>query len=290
MRVRRIDLVHSHMYRSNVPATVAAHRAGIRHVWCQVHNVDTWESRRQLWVDRYLCRWREGMLAVSEEVRRDVIEKLKLPEDRVRLLYNGVDVERFKPRPDSELRSVLGAAPGDVVVLFAARLVEQKRPHDFLELARRVLETPGLEHVRFWIAGDGVLRDEVEGRAWALSPERIRLLGSRDDMPELLAAADVFVMTSTREGFSNALLEAMASGLCSVATDAGGNAEAIRSGSDGVIVPPRDAAALWDAVRPMLEDAGRREVFAKSARLRAESFSVDKMVSNLEALYESSVA
>lgn len=294
MRERRIDLVHSHMYRSNVPATAAARIAGIRHVWAQVHNVGTWESPRQLALDRFLCRWREGILAVSEEVRRDVIENLRLPPEKVRVLYNGVDLSRFGSTTGrEELRRECGVADGDVVFLMAARLVEQKRPHDFFDLAAHLIaqeKARAFPRTHFWFVGDGSMTDDLRARAAQLGvPDRIRFFGRRDDVERFMAAADIFVMPSTKEGFSNALLEAMASGLAIVATRVGGNAEAVRDGIDGLIIPPLDPAALRAAAERILSDSAFRQSLAASARERAREFSLDAMVANVSRLYESSV-
>lgn len=296
MRERQIDLVHSHMYRSNVPATVAARMAGVRHVWGQVHNVDTWETRRQAAMDRWLCRWREGMIAVSEQVRRDVIETLRLPPEKVRLIYNGVDLEEFGSGEGREaLRTELGTGPEDVVFLLAARIVEQKRPQDFLELARWLVEQEkagegrARPKIHFWIAGDGGMLDSMKAMARDASiADRIHFLGRRDDIARVMAAADVFVMPSTKEGFSNALTEAMASGLAIVATDVGGNAEAIRDGVDGLIIPPLDSGSLRAATERILMDGELRRSLQTSARQRAERFSLTNMIRNVETLYEES--
>ena len=216
MRDRRIDIVHSHMYRSNVPATVAAHLAGLPHVWTQVHNVGTWETRRQLFLDRFLCRWREGIIAVSDQVRREVIERLRLPPRKVRLIYNGVDLERFgKSEGREEFRTEQGVENGAVVFLLTARLVEQKRPQDFVALAGRLLtkeaQGSGSPPVHFWLLGEGGMREQLarEAETFAL-PHRVKFLGRRTDVERVMAAADIFAMTSIKEGFSNALLEALA--------------------------------------------------------------------------------
>ncbi len=293
MRAKRIQIVHSHMYRANVPTTVAARWAGLRHVWAQVHNVATWETPRQAAVDRFLCRWREGMLAVSEEVRRDVIQRLRLRPEKVRLLYNGVDVARFgSGRGRGELRREAGVADDDLVFLFAARLVEQKRPQDFLTLAEGLLarETgrPGRQRAWFWVLGGGPLRASLLDRAAPLG-DRVRFLGPREDIERIMAAADLFIMTSTREGFSNALLEAMASGLTIIATRVGGNAEALRHEEDGLLVPPLRRDALAEAAERLLADADLRRRLAASARRRAGEFSLETMVRNLERLYEECV-
>lgn len=300
MRERKIDLVHSHMYRSNVPATVAARLAGVRHVWCQVHNVDTWETKRQASMDRFLCRWREGMLAVSEQVKRDVMANLRLPAERVRVIYNGVDTERFgKSAARERVRAEFGADDGDLVFLFAARLVAQKRPGDFLDLARYLLgrerADPARPKARFWIAGDGAMRSEIEEATRGSEFEgRVRMLGKRDDMADIMAGADAFVMTSTKEGFSNALVEAMASGLAVIATDVGGNAEAIRSGEAGLdaglIIPPMNPQALREAADRVAVETEFRKTLQANARRRAQDFSLAEMIAKLETLYAESVS
>ncbi|MBI1784667.1 glycosyltransferase [Candidatus Sumerlaeota bacterium] len=296
MRRKKIDVVHSHMYRSNVAATIAARMAGVKRVWAQIHNVDTWETRRQLWMDRFLCRWRDGIIAVSEEVRRDAIYHLRIPPDKVRVLYNGVDLSRFGresaqgAKAREELRAQEGVAAGEVVFLMAARMVEQKRPQDFIDLAdylfkadRRGKKFPD---VHFWILGDGPLLEVMKKRAAAASrPDRIKFFGRRDDVERYMAAADMFIMTSTKEGFSNALLEAMASGLVPVVTDVGGNAEAVRECTDGRVIPAMQFHKLCSAVDRVLGDAKYREELSASAARRAGEFSLEAMVKNVEDLY-----
>lgn len=291
MKKRKIDVVHSHMYRSNVPATVAARRAGIKRVWAQVHNVDTWETRRQLSMDRFLCRWREGMIAVSEEVQRDVVNQLNLPKEKVKVIYNGVDTDRFGMGDGrDELRREWGAEPNDLVFLMAARMVEQKRPQDFLEMARHLMDLERAMRKRprsyFVIAGEGPKTGELKEHLLTLPmPERVRFIGQRDDMPRVMNAADIFVMTSVKEGFSNALLEAMASGLAIIATSVGGNAEAVRDDKDGVIIPPMQIEQLHRTADRMVMDSRWRDALRASARERAEKFSLQTMIRNIEALY-----
>lgn len=291
MRRERIDIVHSHMYRSNVPATVAARLAGVRTVWGQVHNVGTWETRRQVWTDRLLTRWRTGMIAVSERVAQDVRRTLHLPESRVRVIHNGVDLERFRAaraRRD-EVRARMGVGPEDVVAVFAARLVNQKRCTDLLEAAARLQRDGRGGRLRLWILGDGPLRAELERAAAALpDPGAVHFAGRRDDVEDWLAGGDLFVLPSTREGFSNALIEAMATGLPCIASDVGGNAEAVRDGIEGRIIQPLAVDQLTEAIAGMLADDERRRAMGAAALARSETFSIDRMIAAVEQLYEES--
>ncbi|MCE5228416.1 glycosyltransferase [bacterium] len=295
MRSNKIDVVHSHMYRSNVPATVAARMAGVKTVWCQVHNVGTWETRRQAWMDRALCRWRTGMIAVSERVRRDVMDTLGLSAGRVRVIYNGVDIDRFRAARAlrDEIRTREGVQPGDVVFLFAARLVEQKRCIDFLialgklQSMRLSTQDSGLRTNLFaWILGDGPLREQLEQASASLpQPGAVRFFGKRSDVEQFMAGSDVFVLPSTREGFSNALIEALASGLPCIATDVGGNAEAVRDQREGFIIPPLDVERLTGAMASLARDPELRRALAEAASLRAERFSIERMITEIENIY-----
>ncbi len=288
MREHRIDLVHSHMYRANVPATVAARLAGVRPVWAQVHNVGTWETRRQAWMDRRLSCWRSGVIAVSERVRSDVIRTLGLAPERVELIYNGVQIERFAAARAERrrVREREGIAGGEVVFLFAARLVEQKRAQDFLEAFGRLQTKEGGQRLRAWILGEGPLRYKLEAQVATLpTPGAVRFFGRRADVESFMAGADVFVLPSVKEGFSNALVEAMAAGLAIVASDVGGNAEAIRDGVEGLIVPPRAPGLLQEAMRRLAHEEGLRPRLAEAAAARAKDFSLERMRESVEALY-----
>jgi glycosyltransferase involved in cell wall biosynthesis len=231
------------------------------------------------------------MIAVSERVRRDVIDTLRLPPERVRLIYNGVEIERFqRARAEREaVRAEGGVAPGEVVFIFAARLVNQKRCCDFIEAFGRLQRREGGERLRAWILGDGPLRYELEGQAATLAhPDRVHFFGRRDDVERWLAGADVFVLPSTKEGFSNALVEALAAGLPAVASDVGGNAEAVRNGEEGLIVPPLAVDALTAAMGTMAFDDAWREARSRAAAARADAFSLGRMIAAVEGLYAES--
>jgi glycosyltransferase involved in cell wall biosynthesis len=228
------------------------------------------------------------MIAVSERVRRDVMETLGLPAARVRVIYNGVELERFRSARARRqtVRAEWGAAPGDVVFVFAARLVEQKRCRDFLDAFRQLQIRPNGKRLRAWILGDGPLRGELQRQAATLpSPEAVRLIGQRDDVEDFFAAADLFVLPSTKEGFSNALIEAMASGLPVIASDVGGNAEAVRNGTEGLIVPPLAVPQLTEAMGLLAGNADERRMMGDAAAQRAEAFGIDSMIADLERLY-----
>lgn len=292
MREHHIDIVHAHMYRSSVPATIAARLARVPVVVSQVHNVATWETRRQLWLDRALCRWRTAMVAVSESVRRDVIATLRIGAERVRVIYNGVDLAAFGATGGSRAakRAELGLQPEDIAIVYHGRLVAQKNPEALLRIAVQIAMMR--KGVRVIVVGDGPCREDLERRAREAgacggSGETVRMLflGQRTDIPEILQACDIAVLPSFKEGFSNAVIEALAAGLPVVATDVGGNAEAVEHGRSGWIVPPGNEGALLSAVESLVDDPDERARMGAAAALRAERFSLDRMVGDVENLY-----
>ncbi len=284
LRRHRIDLVHAHMYRSAVPSTIAAHWAGVP-IITQVHNVGTWETPRQVRMDRFLSRWREAMIAVSETVRQDMISTLQLPAEKARLIYNGVDLAQFAPASARQAaKRAAGFDEDSVVVLMAARLVEQKNPQAFIEIARRL--APRFPQAVFALAGGGKLADVLHQQIVELGlQERVKMLGLCQNMEPVYQAADVFVLPSFKEGFSNALIEAMACGLPIVATAVGGAPEALEGQEAGYLVPPGNVDALENAVARLLEDAELRLAMSKGARRRAQRFSLERMVEDVERLY-----
>lgn len=285
MREQQVDLVHSHMYRSNVPGTIAARLAGIRNVLCQVHNVDTWESGRQRWMDRRLMRWRTAMLAVSEEVKRDVVATLRCPDDKVKVLYNGIDVDRYESTtPNPDLKRELGIEEGRRVLVMLARLHPQKRHTRLLQALEVIRDRIPPTQVLF--VGEGALREKLETEVKERGLESIvGFSGHRDDIPQILALADLSVLTSDREGFSNAVVESLAAGVPVVATDVGGNREAVVHGECGYIVPPGDAKALAGALSALLNKDDLRSRMSAAARERAHEFSLDRMLEETRRLY-----
>jgi glycosyltransferase involved in cell wall biosynthesis len=182
----------------------------------------------------------------------------------------GIDLDRFdgaQPALRSE-RPLVGNV---------ARLAPQKDHRTLIEAARLVPEAD------FVVAGDGELRKKLEREAGP----RVRFLGARDDVPELLASLDVFAFPSLFEGLCLAVIEAQAAGVPVVATPVGGIRETVVDGETGLLVPTRDPAALAAAIRRLLEDRGAAEAMAAEARRRVrERFSVERMVEATLRLYD----
>lgn len=222
-------------------------------------------DRSSYWQLRILARKVDRFLAVSGEIATELVERLGWPAAKVEVAYNAVDVERAAVAAPPGLREELGG--GEVpLVLTPARLDAQKGHDTLLEA---IAEVPG---ARFLLAGEGPERARLETRAEALGVgERVRFLGRREDVPQLLAACDVFALPSLYEGSSLAVLEAMAAGTAIVSSAIGGTEELIEDGRSGLLVPPGDAEALAAALRRVLGDERLRRDLATRARERVDS-------------------
>ncbi len=294
MKGERFDVVHSHNFRQNMLATMAARMAGVPAIFAQVHTMHTYGRKQWVRTDQVLSRVRSAMLAVSEAVAQDIRESLApYPPPRLEVLLNGVELDAFRSHSREEARAGLLAEfqwPSEAVVfLNAGRLSEQKNQGQLLEAFASVHR----EHsqARLLIAGEGELREELEQQLTDLAiADAVALPGQRDDMPHLLAGSDVFVLPSTYEGFSNAILEALAAGLPVVASDVGGAREQVRDGESGLVVPACDVSALTLSMQRLAGDAAVRARMAQAAWDDAARFSLDAMIDRTLELYTKSLA
>jgi glycosyltransferase involved in cell wall biosynthesis len=216
--------------------------------------------------------WTLGWLARPEVIYTSEADRARDGRGRSSVIELGIDLERFRVEPRPHEGRVVGTV---------ARLAEQKGQRTLVEAAPLVLERH--PDARFVIVGDGELRDELEQLARGL-PFEFR--GLRDDVPAQLAEMDVFAFPSLFEGLCLAVIEAQAAGVPVVATPVGGIPENVRDGETGLLVPPRDPAALAAAINALLSDPERARRLAERARPRVFGrYAREKMVERTLALY-----
>jgi glycosyltransferase involved in cell wall biosynthesis len=265
---------------------LAARRAGVPVVLSALHSTGWPDGIGRL--NRLLTPITDGFIAVAPSHGRFLIEQERLPAGKVHVIPNGVDTDRFAPLPDpAAVRRELGIGPADPAVGIVAALRPEKNHELFLEMASRVSRE--LPTARFLIIGDGPRRELLEERARGLGLDTsVLFLGSRDDVPRLLAALDVFALTSHNEANPVSILEAMSTGLPVVATDVGSIGEAVTAGKTGYLVPPGDAAKLTHHVVELLNNPLRSRSMGAAAREHVVSrSSLDVMVHGYERLIES---
>jgi len=224
-------------------------------------------------------------VTVSDDLRRWLVEDVRLPAAKVTTIHNGVDSERFGSAGRAEARESLGF-PADAPVVGTVGRLDPVKDHLGLVRAFAAL-APSHPDARLVIAGDGPCRDELATLVQSLGLRaRVHLLGERRDIPQVLAALDLFVLPSIAEGMSNTILEAMATGLPVVATRVGGNPELVEDGVTGRLVPVRDHQALVTAIAAYLDDPLVRGLHGKASAERIrQHFSIEQMRRQYEELY-----
>ncbi|HSP79823.1 MAG TPA: glycosyltransferase, partial [Myxococcaceae bacterium] len=209
-----------------------------------------------------------------------------LPEERVSVIPNGLDVGRFDARARAGLEAPLPDTRGAPVVVHVANMNHPvKRQEDLLH-ALALLRSEG--HVlHAFLVGDGPRRPELERRVERLGmADRVHFLRHRKDVPAVYARADFGVLCSSAEGLSNAVMEGMAAGRPMVVTAVGGNPELVADGQRGLVVPPRQPSALAGAFRLLLKDRSRGQRMGEAARAFVErELSLERMVRRHDALY-----
>ena len=289
-----VDLVHTHSSKAGIVGRAAARLAGVPAV---VHTVHGWSfndthgrATRSTFItlERLAARETDLLLCVSEADRALGLSYGIGEPSAYRILRSGIEAASYAPTDGarSRVRRELGCAPDSVLVGSVGNLKAQKAPLDFVEPARRAhARDPRL---RFVFAGDGELRGDVERAiARASLGSVVRLLGWRDDVPDLLAALDLFLLTSRFEGLPRAALQAVAAGVPVIATDTGGIAEVVVPGEGGLLVPVGDVEAAAGAVVRLAAEPelGRRLAANARARLGAD-FDIRRMLRDLEEHYD----
>ena len=230
----------------------------------------------------------DAILAISNGVAAALV-KSGVDPARVLVVPSGIDLTPFKePFDRAAIRSRLGLNGTDVLALQVAALAPHKSQTTLLHAVALVRSRH--PNLRVWIAGEGPLRAALEREHSSLElGESVRLLGFRDDVADLLRAADFFVISSYLEGLGTSILDAMAAGLPVVGTRVGGIPEAVKEGVSGILVPPNDPGALGEAMATLTRDPSLRARYGEAGRGLAAGFSADSTESRTREVYEAAL-
>ena len=282
LRQQRIQIVQTFFESSDLWAgfvTKATSRAKL--IWSRRDMGILRESKHHL-AYRLMSRIPDRVFAVSEEVRQHCVEVDRIRPSMVETIYNGIDIADWDA-------ASLPAKPAAAPVIATVGNIRRVKGHDvFIKAAASVVAQ--FPQVTFNIAGD-VLESDYFAELQTLIGDlnlanHFHFVGGVANLHEYLSTADIFVLPSRSEGFSNAIVEAMAASLPVVATNVGGNAEAVTDGVTGLIVPPDDPAALAAAITRLLSDPARaREMGAAGNKLASEKFTTDAMMHQITLAY-----
>lgn len=281
-----IQLLHSLSLHVNLYAYLATRLARGPDLVTSNRVVDPECGRVATWLHGAVFRRSRRVVVNSEAGREFTSRFFGVPRERIVVIPNGHDLRRFEHLPAPAITRAALALPANVPVAgLVGRIDTQKRVDLFLESARIVSIRIPAAH--FLVVGDGPLLPEMKPLSERLAiGARVHFTGARDDVPALLSAMDLLVMTSEFEGLPNAVLEAMAAGRPVVSTDVGGCRELVVEGVTGHLVPPRDPEAIADRIVRILASPDRGRSLGAAGRHRALSeFSAPAMAKRFEDLY-----
>ena len=293
----KTQVIHAHMFRADVVAVYAADlvekRTGVRPLVVSTLHSSRFRSAEDRELLEKLTPRIDWLIAVSDAIVRKIVAENR-DSTAISRIYNGVDLERFDEAPGRDVVRKEFGIPSDAPVVAAIGRLEPEKGHPTL-----IEAWPLVHHhfpqARLLIAGEGSERDRLEGLAAAhlrseLCCDSVAFLGRRDDIPAVLAAADVVAMPSYREAQGIAILEALAAERPVVASNVGGIPEMITDGETGTLVPSHDPSALAAAIIALFTHPDRAAKLAAAGHeMVHEEFCIDYMMRDIEAIYGTAV-
>ena len=294
IKSQNVSIVHTFLESADIWGGMVAKLSGCPILISSRRDMGVFRSKKHGFGYKFVNSFVDQFQAVSEEVRNYLIENDKIAPERVVTLYNGVELDRLTAMNGAgELRTKLNLTPGDPIITTVANI----RPVKGIDVLVRAAATVCREfpRARFLVAGEVLDRsyhEEIKALINDLQlNENVRFLGRLDRVPSLLKLSTLFCMLSRSEGFSNAILEAMAVSLPCVVTRVGGNAEAVEDGRSGFLVESEDSATAAERILTLLRDPERARRMGKAGHETiASKFTAETMAGRWTTLYDELVA
>ncbi len=287
LRREKVDVVHTHDLWSNLMGIPAARLAGVPAIISSRRDLahfDWYQGKKRRWLRR-IQNLSSVVLANATPIRDALIAEDGFAPEKLRVIHNGVDTAKFQSGKRDRSRLSPGTDDGTLVVL-VGNMHSDVKGHPWLIAAAPavIAEFPD---TRFVFAGDGQCRAAFEAQVAQLGLQRNFLfLGRRSDIPDVLASCDIAVLPSRAEGLPNAILEYMAAGLPTIASNVGGNRELVEDGVTGVLVPPENSQAITAALLRLLGNPElSRQIAGNGQRLATENFSFERLIREVDELY-----
>lgn len=300
LKLEKPDIVHSHLFLATFYAAPLSKWAGVKAVVETAHIREAWRKgiKRAFFIDRWAYGYVERIIAVSEAVKCFLTGDKGVAEVKITVVRNGVDLQKFSVSEPGALgsdfnitkkggeASELGRTAGKVKIGVVGRLEPQKGHKYFLEAIRLMQDKA--ERAEFFIVGDGRLRKELEDFCQSSGiGRRVKFLGFRPDIRNVIESLDVLVLPSLFEGLPLVALEASAMAKAVVVTNVDGSPEVVLNEETGLVVPAQDSKALKDAMEILIMNEALRKKFGERARTRiVNHFDLRKQVAETEHVYQ----
>ncbi|MCL4493064.1 MAG: glycosyltransferase [Nitrospirae bacterium] len=292
LRKERPDIIHTHNTHPLIDGVTAAVMARVPVRIHTDHGRQFPDKKRYMFAERTLAHFTDQIVAVSEKAKKDLSSYEKLDPRGIAVIPNGIDGAKYRRKVNrADKLKELGIRSGNSTILgFAGRLSPEKGLIYLLEAMKLLVRD--IPDILLLIAVEGDLSEELGEKTGELGiTQNVIFLGPRSDVNEIMGIMDMLVLPSLREGLPLVLLEAMAASLPLVATDVGGNGQAVRNGVNGFLVRPRDAQALCSTIKNLIRHENIRKEFArKSLQIFTENYTIARMISEYDRLYKKYLA
>lgn len=284
----KVGLVHTHNMGPLIYGTLAARLAGVPIV------INTRHGRANKKCNRVIWGMNDAIITISEDARREILKWNHINEEKVRVIYNGIEINKFhfsnKQCSVIEIRKELNLQKDTYIIGIVARLAIEKDHKTLIKAFRNIVNSN--INAELVIVGGGSCERDLKNIAKKENiMGRVKFLGFRDNIPKILTIFDVFVLSSVMEGISITLLEAMAAGKPVVATNVGGNPEVIVDGVTGFLVPPKKPDEMALSIIKILQESKLAKKMVDAGRKRVEEkFSLDRMVNEYMGIYKEILA
>jgi glycosyltransferase involved in cell wall biosynthesis len=286
------DIVHTHSSKAGILGRLAAKIVGVSRIIHTPHghvfygHFGPFASRIFLWVEKIFSRFTDRMVALTDGEKNDYINLSVCPSEKLLKIHSGVDVEKFMQANGNrvEKRRSLGLDQNEAVIGFVGWLLPIKGPDYLL----KAMDDVWLEHQEASLVLVGKGDMDVDLRAEALKKDangKVKFLGWREDIDEIMPLFDMLVLPSLNEGMGRVLVEAMAAGKPVVASRVGGIPDLVRDGETGYLVPPADEKALANGIKKLLDDPAKAKQMGLRGREHCRQFSLEAMIAKLDVLY-----
>lgn len=293
LRREKVQIVHTHEFFSGSLGRIAAKLAKIPITILMLHNKDRWKKLIHIYIDRIMANWTDKIVANSYSVKEFTILYEGLNPSNFTVVHNGIDSKRFSSNLINRKtkKPELGIENSTPTLVIVGRFTTQKGHRHLIEALPAVVEK--FPKLKLLIVGDDSPFDvSTKEETFHLVDtlglmEKVVFLGERKDVPEILCAADIFVLPSLWEGFGLVIAEAMAAGIPVIASKIDGIPEVVKDGVTGILVPPKNPDALSNAIIHLLNKPNKAKAMGQAGKERVERyFTVDEMVIRWDELYQ----
>lgn len=292
LKKEKFEVVHTHSSKAGMLGRIAAYLAGTRVIVHTIHSFPfhLYMSGILRWFyiicEKLAAKLSSAIVSVSGNLARQAQRLGIVPPEKIAVIYSGIDFNKFSTTRPKRIRQELGLEKDQLLVGSIGRMFPQKAPEIFIRAARELLDR-GVK-AKFVFVGGGPLLEDMKKLVRDLDLENDLLLpGFRDDAPDILAAIDIFVISSRWEGIGRALTEALFMGKPVVATNVGGVNEVVRNLETGILVPPGDYRELSAGIKKLIDDPKLAEKLGRAGKkLVSDRFDYRIMIRKIEQLYE----